>query len=118
MFTKISSDGTQAILFEVKRSRINGTIVKKTPLLNSKKFKAKPTSFKKVILGKFKGRSDSHPTNKIKLKGFKMRILLLVIVLVIFITLMFIMNSIGGESSVNSTLDDLILAGNGKSNPI
>jgi hypothetical protein len=95
MFTNISRDGTQAILYEVKKSRIDGDIVKKTPILNSKKVKAKPTPFKKVAFGKLKDKSGTR-TSIIKLKGFKRRIFLLIIVLVVFITLTFIMNSIGG----------------------
>lgn len=115
MFTKISRDGTQVILYEIKRNRVDSSVLKKTPLLNSKKTKAKPTSFKKVISGKLKDRSDHHPTSKIKLKGFKMRIFLLIIVLVAFIILTFIMNSIGGEQTVASKLDHayLLRIGNG-----
>lgn len=96
MFSKLSKDGTQVILYEIKRNRGDGSILKKTPLLNSKKVKAKPTLFKKVISGKLKDSSDP-PTSKIKSKGIKMRILLLIFVLVAFIILTFVMNSIGGE---------------------
>lgn len=117
MFTKISSDGTHVILYEIKRNRGDDSIVKKTPLLNSKKAKAKPTSFKQVIYEKLKDSSDHRPTSKIKLKGFKMRIFLLIIVLVVFITLTFIMNSIGGEQAFPSTLDHPFLLRIGNSNP-
>ena len=105
MFTKISSDGTHVILYEIKRNRVDGSIVKKTSLLSSKKTKAKPTLFKKIIYGKLKDSSYHHPTSKIKLKGFKMRIFLLIIVLVVFISLTFVMNSIGGEQEVASRHD-------------
>ena len=41
MFNNISKDGTQIILYEIKKSPVDGSIVKKTPLLNSKKAKTK-----------------------------------------------------------------------------
>lgn len=117
MFTKISRDGTQVILYEIKRNRVDRSILKKTPLLNSKKAKAKPTSFKKVITGKLKDSSNYHPTSEIKLKGFKMRIFLLILVLVAFIILTFIMNSIGGEQEVASKLNHVYLLRIGNGNP-
>ena len=39
MFNNISKDGTQVILYEIKKSPVDGSTVKKTPLLNSKKLK-------------------------------------------------------------------------------
>ena len=39
MFNNISKDGTDVILYELKKSPVNGSTVKKTPLLNSKKIK-------------------------------------------------------------------------------
>jgi hypothetical protein len=99
MFSKISNDGMNVILYEIKRNRLDGSTVKKTPLLNSKKAKTKPASFKRIINRRSKYKSDNHPKNKNKYKGFKMRIFLLIIVLLAFIIIVFFMNSIGGESS-------------------
>jgi hypothetical protein len=99
MFSKISNDGMNVILYEIKRNRSDGSTVKKTPILNSKKAKTKPPSFKRIINLRPKDKSGNHPRNKNKYKGFKVRIILLIIVLVAFIILVFFMNSIGGESS-------------------
>ena len=41
MFNKISKEGTPVILYEIKRNRLDVSTVKKTPLLNSKKFKSR-----------------------------------------------------------------------------
>lgn len=95
MFNKISKEGTQVILYEIRRNRSDGSTVKKTPLLNSKKFKTKSTLFRKIIQNKSKENSDYHSKRK---KGFNAyrRIFLLIAVFLAFVTIMFIMNSIGG----------------------
>ncbi|MGI0001073.1 MAG: hypothetical protein ACRD6Q_07590, partial [Nitrososphaeraceae archaeon] len=48
MFNNISNNGTQVILYEIKKSPVDGSIVKKTPVLNSKKAKTKSRSFKRI----------------------------------------------------------------------
>ena len=99
MFDNTSRKGTQVILYEIKKSLVDGSIVKKTPLLNSKKAKTKSRSFKGITYRKSGDKSDDHPKKKNKFKDFKVRILLLIIVFLTFIAIMFFMNSIAGESS-------------------
>lgn len=99
MFNDISRDGTQVILYEIKKSPVDGSTVKKTPLLNSKKAKTKSKSFKRITYRKSGDNSDDHPKKKNKFKDFKARIFLLIIVFLTFIAIMFFMNSIAGESS-------------------
>jgi hypothetical protein len=108
MFNNISKNGTQVILYEIKKSPVDGSIVKKTPLLNSKKVKTKSRSFK-TITTKSADKSDDHPKNKNKFKDSKLRIFLLVIVILTFIVIMFFMNSIAGESSNVITVHQSIL---------
>lgn len=109
MFNNASKDGTQVILYEIKKSPVDGSIVKKTPLLNSKKAKAKSRSFKRITYGKSGDKSDDHPKKKYKFKDFKVRIFLLIIVFLTFIAIIFLMNSIAGESSNVTTLHQSIL---------
>ncbi|MGB5091352.1 MAG: hypothetical protein WBN72_10455, partial [Nitrososphaeraceae archaeon] len=99
MFNKISKEGTQVILYEIKKNPSDGSTVKKTPLLNSKKTKTKSKSFKGIVHRKSGEKSDDAPKNKDKLKDFRVRIFLLIIVVLTFIAIMFFMNSIAGESS-------------------
>ena len=99
VFTETSNDTTHVILYEIKRNQTDGSIVKKTPLLNSKKSKTKPKSFKRIVHSKPKDKPRDHSGNENKFKGLKYRIIILIIVLLTFITIMFIMNSISGESS-------------------
>jgi hypothetical protein len=97
MFSKISNDGIQVILYEIRRNRSDGSTIKKTPLLNSKKANTKPSSFRRMY-SKSKDKSASHPKSKNIFKGYKSRIFLLIIVLLTFIALLFFMNNISGES--------------------
>ena len=69
MFNHISKDGTQIILYEIKKSPVDGSIVKKIPLLNSKKAKTKSRSFKRITYRKSGDKSDDHPKKKNKFKG-------------------------------------------------
>ena len=108
MFNNISKDGTQVILYEIKKSPVDGSTVKKTPLLNSKKFKTKSRSFKRITYRKSGDKSDDHPKKKNKFKDFKVRIFLLIIVFLTFIALVFFMNSIAGESSNVTTVHQSI----------
>ncbi|MDW0254345.1 MAG: hypothetical protein QOA13_09645 [Nitrososphaeraceae archaeon] len=109
MFNNISRDGTQVILYEIKNSPVDGSIVKKTPLLNSKKAKTKSKSFKRITYRKSGDNLDDHPKKKNKFKDFKARIFLLIIVFLTFIAIMFFMNSIAGESSNVTTVHQSIL---------
>lgn len=77
MFNNISKDGTEVILYEIKKSLVDGSTVKKTPLLNSKKTRTKSRSFKRITYRKSGVKSDDHPKNKNKFKDFKVRIFFL-----------------------------------------
>ena len=109
MFNNISRNGTQVILYEIKKSPLDGSIVKKTPVLNSKKAKTKSRSFNRITYRKSADKSDDHQKNKNKFKDFKVRIFLLIIVLLTFIVIIFFMNSIAGESSNDITVHHSIL---------
>ena len=111
IFNNRSKDGTQVILYEIKKNPVDGSIVKKIPLLNSKKVKAKTKSrsLKRIAYRKSGEKSDDHPNKKNKFTDFKIRILLLIIVFLIFIAIIFIMNSIAGESSNGITSAQSIL---------
>jgi hypothetical protein len=96
MFNKISKEGTQIILYEIKKNPSDGSTVKKTPLLNSKKTNTKSPLFKRTIYSKAKDKSDNSLKNKSKFKDFRVRIFLLAIVLLSFIAIMFFMDRIAG----------------------
>ena len=107
-FKNISKDGKHVILYEAKKNPLDGSTVKKTPLLNSKKVKTKSRSFERITYRKSGDKSDDHPKKKNKFKDFKVRIFLLIIVFLTFIAIMFFMNSIAGESSNVTTVHQSI----------
>jgi hypothetical protein len=83
-------------LYEIKKNPSDGSTVKKTPLLNSKKTNTKSPLFKRTIYSKAKDKSDNSLKNKSKFKDFRVRIFLLAIVLLSFIAIMFFMDRIAG----------------------
>lgn len=100
VFDNISKDGKHVILFEIKKKRSDGTIVKKTPLLNSKKTKLTPS---KQVGRNTRGKSDNLQKDKGKFKSLKIRIIILAIVLFVFIIMIYIFNSItSGPSNLGS----------------
>jgi hypothetical protein len=103
-FNNISNNGRHVILFEIKRKRSDGSIVKKTPLLNSKKtklasFKHSDTTIKSVNLQRGKSRFEN----------LKLRILILAIVLIVFLIMIYVFNTITTGPSGSSTLHHFIL---------
>lgn len=95
-FNKISKEGTQVILYEIKKNASDGKTVKKTPLLNSKRTKSKSPLFKRIVSSKEKDKTDTAPKNKSKFKELRIRILILAVVLSSFIAMMLIMDRIAG----------------------
>ena len=103
-FNNISNNGNHVILFEIKRKRSDGSIIKKTPLLNSKKTKV--VYFKhsdKTI------KSRNLQRGKSRFENLKLRILILVIVLIVFLIMIYVFNNITTGPSGSSTSHHLIL---------
>jgi len=105
MFNNMSKEGTQVILYQIKKNPSDGSTVKKTPLLNSKKTQTKSPSFKRITFSNSKDKSETSPKIKSKFKDFRVRILVLIIVVLTFIAIMFFMNSVAGESSDVTIVD-------------
>ena len=96
MFNKISKEGTQVILYEIKKNTSDGITVKKTPLLNSKRTKSKSPLYKRIISSKEKDKTDTAPKYKSRFKELRLRLLILAVVLSSFIAMMLIMDRIAG----------------------
>lgn len=102
-FNNISNNGNHVILFEIKRKRSDGSIVKKTPLLNSKKTKV--ASFKHTDTTK----TGNLQRAKSRFENLKLRILILVIVLIVFLIMIYVFNTITTGPSGSSTSHHFIL---------
>jgi hypothetical protein len=87
-FDNLYKGGEHVILYEIKIDPLSGSTVKKVPLLNSKRTNAHSNKIKS------KSESKSRPNIKAKIKfhDFKMRLLLLGIVFIIFLIVIYVMN--------------------------
>ena len=90
-FKNISKDGKHVILYEARKNALDGSTIKKIPLLNSKKIRS-TLPFKKPPQNK--SEHDVHPKNKISFKDLKVRIFLLIVVLFCFLIIIYFINII------------------------
>jgi hypothetical protein len=88
-FKNISKDGKHVILYEAKKNPLDGSTVKKIPLLNSKKIRS-TSPFRKSPQNK--SEHDLHPTNKISFKDLIVRFFLLIVVLFCFLIIIYFIN--------------------------
>jgi hypothetical protein len=102
--TKISNNGNHVILFEIKRKRSDGSIVKKTPLLNSKKTKMSSFKHSDATI-----KSGNLQKAKSRFENLKIRILILVIVLIVFLVMIYVFNTITTGPSGSSTSHHFVL---------
>ena len=87
-FDNIYKGGEHVILYEIKLHPVNGSTVKKVPLLNSKRTIAHSNKTK----SKLENKPRQNIKAKIKFHDFKMRLLLLGIVFIIFLIVIYLMN--------------------------
>ncbi len=103
-FNNISKNGNHVILFEIKRKRSDGSIVKKTPLLNSKKTKMSSFKHSDATI-----KSGNLQEAKSRFENLKIRILILVIVLIVFLVMIYVFNTITTGPSGSSTSHHFVL---------
>jgi hypothetical protein len=87
-FKNISKEGKHVILYEAKKNPLDGSTVKKIPLLNSKKIRS-TSPFKK---SQNKSEHDVHPKKRGSFKDLKVRIFLLIVVLFCFLIIIYFIN--------------------------
>ena len=88
-FKNISKEGKHVILYEAKKNPLDGSTVKKIPLLNSKKIRS-TSPFKKSPRNK--SEHEVHPKNRSSFKDLKVRIFLLIVVLFCFLIIIYFIN--------------------------
>jgi hypothetical protein len=100
-FDNIYKGGEHVILYEIKIDPLNGSMVKKVPLLNSKRTIV--NSNKNKNKNNLENKSGPSIKTKNKFHDFKMRLLLLGIVFITFLIIIYIMNVLSsGNSEVGS----------------
>ena len=97
LFNIKSEQGEEPILYEVQKSKINGSILKRIPILNIKQSKKrKEESEKKAPTQSPNLQQQKQATsqNKNKPQDIKYRILILVIIIVAFLILLYVLSQL------------------------
>ncbi len=102
-FKNISKGGKHVILYEAKKNPLDGSTVKKIPLLNSKKIRSTSPPKKSP-----QSRSE-HPQNRNKFKDLKVRIFLLVVVLFCFLIIIYFINMLTTKPSDFSSVHNFLI---------
>ena len=99
-FNSMYKAGKHVILYEIKMDPLNGSTVKRVPLLNSKRTNAQSNK----INNKSENKSGSNIKGKKKSHDFKVRMLLLGIVFITFLIIVYLMNILAtGHPEVGGT---------------
>jgi mRNA-degrading endonuclease RelE of RelBE toxin-antitoxin system len=108
LFNVKSNQGEDTILYEIQKSKLDGSIVKRIPILNTKQSKKRKEELEK------KGQNPIHQQkkqqapiqNKNKIGDIKYRIIILVIIVIAFLILLYVLSQLVTSSN---TLDSHFL---------
>jgi hypothetical protein len=103
-FNDLSRSQTIVILFEIKRKRSDGSIIKKTPLLNSRRSKETPSKHVDKQI-----RSENARKSTGRFANLKLRLLVLALVLIVFLIMIYVFNTITTGPSGSSTSHHFLL---------
>ena len=106
LFNLKSNQGEDAILYEIQKSKKDGSLVKKIPILNTKQSKKRKEELEKRNQKKIHQQKNQQqiPTqNKNKLGDIKYRIIILVIIVVAFLILLYVLSQLVTTSSKLNT---------------
>ena len=109
LFNLKSNQGEDTILYEIQKSKRDGSLVKKIPILNTKQSKKRKEELEKINKKKIhqqqkKQQQQKIPTqNKNKLGDIKYRIIILVIIVVAFLILLYVLSQLVTTSSKLNT---------------
>ncbi|HEY7109911.1 MAG TPA: hypothetical protein VH415_10805 [Nitrososphaeraceae archaeon] len=104
-FNDISLNQTNVILFEIKRMRSDGTVIKKTPLLNSKKTRRTSNKQDDTKTGAENVRKGTG-----RFSNLKVRLIVLALVFIVFLIMIYIFNTVTTGPSGISTSHHFIVA--------
>lgn len=105
LFNLKSNQGEETILYEIQKSKKDGSLLKKIPILNTKQSKKRKEELDKRNQKQIRQqKSQQIPIqNKNKLGNIKYRIIILVIILVAFLILLYVLSqSITTSSTLNT----------------
>jgi ABC-type Na+ efflux pump permease subunit len=97
LFNIKSDQDEEPILYEIQKSKINGSILKRIPILNIKQSKKRKEELEKKPATpppKLQQQKQATSTNKNKPQDIKFRIIILVIIIVAFLILLYVLSQL------------------------
>jgi ABC-type Na+ efflux pump permease subunit len=97
LFNIKSDQDEEPILYEIQKSKINGSILKRIPILNIKQSKKRKEELEKKAATpppKLQQQKQATSTNKNKPQDIKFRIVILVIIIVAFLILLYVLSQL------------------------
>lgn len=97
LFNIKSDQDEEPILYEIQKSKINGSILKRIPILNIKQSKKRKEELEKKVATqptKLQQQKQAISTNKNKPQDIKFRIVILVIIIVAFLILLYVLSQL------------------------
>jgi hypothetical protein len=112
LFNLKSNEGEDVILYEIKKSKLDGSIIKRIPILNTKQSKKRKEELEKKSQKqihhqkKQETQTQTQNKNKNKFSDIKYRIIILVIIVIAFLILLYVLSQLVTSSN---TLDSHFL---------
>jgi hypothetical protein len=101
IFNEKTTDGKDAILYELQKSASNATVLKKTPILNSSKAKERRAKKKKEAESNNTNRKQKAEKRKdSKLSSLKLRIIILLSVIAALVVVLSLINALSNRGGV------------------
>ena len=97
LFNIKSEQDEDIILYEVQKSKINGSVIKRIPILNTKQSKKRKEELEKKATKqppKLQQQKQATSANKNKPQDIKYRIVILVIIIVAFLILLYVLSQL------------------------
>jgi hypothetical protein len=101
LFNLKSNQGDDAILYEIKKSKLDGSVLKRIPLLNTKQSKKRKEELEKKTQKQIhqQKKQETQIQNKNKFSGIKYRIIILIIIVVAFLILLYVLSQLVTSSN-------------------
>lgn len=108
LFNVKSNQGEDTILYEIHKSKLDGSIVKRIPILNTKQSKKRKEELEKKSQNPIhqQKKQQAPIQNKNKIGDIKYRIIILVIIVIAFLILLYVLSQLVTSSN---TLDSHFL---------
>ncbi|HYZ95894.1 MAG TPA: hypothetical protein VE524_04715 [Nitrososphaeraceae archaeon] len=108
LFNVKSNQGEDTILYEIQKSKLDGSIVKRIPILNTRQSKKRKEELEKKSQNPIpqQKKQQAPIQNKNKIGDIKYRIIILVIIVIAFLILLYVLSQLVTSSN---TLDSHFL---------